>query len=135
MKRSSPIWSTLKNRQMTNLVSNIGDHLNAGRPSADHRNPLALKINRFVRPIEGMKRSPLEFIYPLEAGRRGNRKEADRHHDKTCSQLTTVADLKAPKILGLIEIRGFDLAVELHILSQVEFIHDEVQIAKVLRLT
>ena len=45
------------------------------------------------------------------------------------------ASLQAPQVIRLIEVRRFDLAIELHVFAQVELVGDVVQVAQVFRLT
>ncbi len=76
----------------------------------------------------------MEAVHPLVAGQRGCGQQPQGHDDETAGQFSTIVDLEAPEVLLFVEHHGLDVAVELHVLAQVELVGDEVQVAEVLGL-
>ena len=77
---------------------------------------------------------PLKLSMPSKRGSVGADSRPTAMIDEAAGQLAAVADLQPPQIARLVEARRLDLAVELHVLAQVELVGDVVEVAQVLRL-
>src|SRR5208283_4674128 len=128
---SRPVGPALEYGQIADLVGDLRNNLNARGAGANHSDLLTRHLHRFVRPVERMERTALEFLHTLEPRRSGYRKEADCHNCELACQLTTIFDLQPPQIICLVEAHRLDLAIELHVFAQIELVRDVVQVAQV----
>jgi hypothetical protein len=132
---SGPIRPALEYRQLGDLVRDLRNNLDGRGAGTDNCDLLARHLDRLVRPVERMERTALEFLHAVESRRRRYGKQADCHNDETAGQLSTAADPHTPHVIGFVEVRRLDLAIELHVFAQIELVRDVVQVAEVLRLT
>ena len=54
MQRRAPVGGALEDRQLADFLGDGLDGLHGGRPGADHRDPLAFEVHRFLRPEGGV---------------------------------------------------------------------------------
>ena len=58
----APLWCALEHGQMARSLGHFRNGLHAGRAGANDRDALALKANRFLRPVMGVTGLPLEGL-------------------------------------------------------------------------
>ena len=96
---------------------------------------LPSSATRLVRPVKRMEGLALEVLDPLDARHRRRRQQPQGHDDEARGELASVAREDVPPVLVLVKVRGFHVAVELHVLPQTELVGDVVQVLQVLGLT
>src|SRR5690554_5248948 len=120
--------------QRLNFLGDDGDNLDRRRAGADNADALAREVDALMRPVIGMKGWPLEIIDAGKQRQRRLREETERHNNEAAGQPPPVTHTQVPEIGVRVEMRRFNLAVELHVIAQIELVGDEVEIAQILRL-
>ena len=129
MQRRAPVGGALENGQLADFLGDGLDGLHGGRPGADHRDPLAFEVHRFLRPEGGVAGLTLERVESRDARHGRRREDADGGDQEACVVAPAILqhDLPASRLLAV--VCGADTAAELDITAQVELVGDVVQIA------
>ena len=124
----------LKDGQLADLLGDLGDELDCGRPGADDRHPLAAEVPAFFGPLGGMEALALEAVASDKIRDVRRRQDSDGGDEKARPCPLAIVGLDLPAGGSLI-IRGSgDTGAELDVAAQVEFIRYVVEIALGLRL-
>ena len=107
----------------------------AGSAGADHRDPLALEPDRFLRPVMGVAGLALERVDTGNArhGRRRQHADCGDQEARGVAAAVVEEDVPAPRVLLI--MRGGHAAVEPNVAPQVELVRDIIQIPLVFGLT
>ena len=134
VQRRAPVGRALEHGEMSDLFRNGLDGLHAGCAGANHRDALACKIHRLLRPARGVKGFSLKTVATLDPRQRGRRQRADRSDQETRGEATSVLKHDAPATRFLFIASGRHPAPELDVAPQVEFVGDVIEIAQRFRL-
>ena len=133
-ERRAPVRAPLEDEELVDLVRDLGDHLDPGRPRPDHADAAAGERDLFLGPVIGVERVALVLLHPRVSGRsrRGQGTEGGDHEVRGVDLAALEVD--PPRPIGLVPRHRGDPRFEAHVAAQVEFVRDEVQVPEVLRL-
>ena len=134
VQRSGPVRPALEDGQIADLVGDLGDHLNTGGAGADNGDLLTSESTGSCGQLKVWKERPLKFSMPLRRGGVGVERRPIAMMTKRLVSSRPSSIFRRHRSCSLVEVRRFDLAVELHVFAQVELVGDVVQVAQVLRL-
>ena len=114
MQRFAVIWRALKNRKLTDILRDFGNHLYGRRTRANYPDPLVTEINRFPWPVGRMPGGAFEFSDILKVRGIGFRKNTCRLQQKTCRRALASFGFDRPKThLAMVSSRAH-ASIELH---------------------
>ena len=107
----------LKHIELSGLLSDFGDHLNARGARADYRDQFTREGGLFCWPAAGEVLLAGEVIQPFEARFDGCRDKARRHDAKSCRYALAGIRFNLPALGALIKMGGGDAGVKLNVAS------------------
>ena len=130
----SVVRGALKHRQVPHRLGHLGDGLDAGRTRADDADPLALEVDRLLRPAGRMIGFALESLDAVDARQRMRRQRPEGRDQKRAAGALTAFQSHIPARFGLVPRGSNDTTLKLDVALEIEPVGDVLQILERLGL-
>ncbi len=132
--RDCVVGRALEHGEVCRLLGDDRDRLDARRPGADDRDPLAGEVDRFVRPPPRVEEAAAVVAHARELGGVGRREAPGGHHDELRCDLLAGVGGDPPGCARLVEVSADDSRLERDVAAQVEPVGDVLRVPQDLRL-